>query len=188
MTRPLPLDLNLATRPLRNRRLFKVVASVLVLVCAVFAALTAFVWLKYGGEASRLKAVSAEANNVRAAAGQEVRNLEADIRRASAAGQARIDLVNAIILKKAFLWTELFSELEKALPGPSYITALSPSLSNDGSVAMHLRVNMRGRDDLSAFITNLTARGFKNISLQGEVRNSDGRLIADIDLRYERAI
>lgn len=188
MTDALPLNLNLATRPLRNRRLFKVVVAVLALVFAVFAALTAFVWLKYGGAASRLKGVSAEARDVRAEADLEVRRLEADIRRASDAGRARVDLVNAIILKKTFLWTGLLTELEKALPGPSYITALSPSFAPDGSMAMHIRVTSRGLDDLTAFITNLTARGFKNILVGGETRDSDGRLIAEIDLRYERAL
>ncbi len=188
MTSSFPLNLNLATRPLRNRRLFKAAVAVLLLVFTVFAGLIAYVWLKYGGEASRIKAVSAEARNAQAEADQETRRLEADIRRASAAGQARVDLVNAIILKKTFLWTGLLTELEKALPGPSYITTLNPALLADGSVAMHLRVTMSGRDDLTAFITNLTARGFKNIQLAGETRASDGRLITEIDLRYERAL
>jgi len=52
MTNAPPLNLNLATRPLRNRRLFKTIVAALVLLVAVLAGLTAFVLLKYGGEAS----------------------------------------------------------------------------------------------------------------------------------------
>jgi len=188
MTNAPPLNLNLATRPLRNRRLFKTIVAALVLLVAVLAGLTAFVLLKYGGEASRLRVVSAEARAVREKADLEKRRLDADIRRASDAGLARVDLVNAIILRKTFLWTGLFAEIEKALPGPSYITALTPAFAADGTVAMHLRVTSRSLDDLMAFITNLTARGFKNILVGGETRSEEGRLIAEIDLRYERAL
>jgi hypothetical protein len=39
-----------------------------------------------------------------------------------------------------------------------------------------------------AFINDLTARGFKNILVGGETRSDEGRLIAEIDLRYERAL
>ncbi len=188
MTNAPLLDLNLATRPLRNRRLFKTVTTAFVLLIAVLAGLTVFALLKYGGEASRLGAVSAEARAVQAEADREKRRLDADIRRASDAGRARVDLVNAIILRKTFLWTGLFAEIEKALPGPSYITALTPAFAADGSVAMHIRVTSRSLDDLMAFITNLTARGFKNILVGGETRSDEGRLIAEIDLRYERAL
>lgn len=188
MTPPIPLDLNLATRPLRNRRLFKALVSAFVLIIVALAGLTAFVLLKYGGEASRLRAVGAGARATRDEATRELTRLEADIRRASEAGQARVDLVNAIIRRKTFLWTGLFGELERALPGPSYITAMTPSFASDGAVVLHLRVTSRSLDDLMAFINDLTARGFKNILVGGETRSDEGRLIAEIDLRYERAL
>ncbi len=188
MMNPPLLDLNLATRPLRNRRLFKAVARALVLLIVLLAGLSAFVMLKFGGQASRLRAASAEARATQAEADREQKRLEADIKRASDAGRTRVDLVNGIILRKAFLWTDLFTEIERALPGPSYITALSPSFSPDGSVAMHVRVTSRSLEDLAAFITNLTARGFKNIQVGGETRDVDGRLIAEMDMRYERAL
>lgn len=188
MIAPPPLDLNLATRPLRNRRPFKALASALVLLIALLTGLTAFVLVKYGGEVSRLKSVSAAASARRDEATRELRRLEADIRRASEAGQARIDIVNAIILRKTFLWTGLFGELERALPGPSYITAMTPSFAPDGSVVLRLRVTSRSLADLMAFINDLAARGFKNILVGGETRSDEGRLIAEIDLRYERAL
>jgi Tfp pilus assembly protein PilN len=125
---------------------------------------------------------------LQAGAEREEKRLAADIDRAEELSRTRVELVNGIILKKTFLWTGLFSELEKALPGPSYITALSPSFTADGSVTMHIRVTSRSLDDLMAFITNLTARGFKSIQVGGETRSDEGRLIAEIDLKYERAL
>ena len=47
------LDLNLATRPLRNRRLFAAAVRVLAGLAVAAAALAVFAFLEYGGEASR---------------------------------------------------------------------------------------------------------------------------------------
>jgi|PlaIllAssembly_1097288.scaffolds.fasta_scaffold45931_3 Tfp pilus assembly protein PilN len=188
MTTTPALNLNLATRPLRNRRLYKTIVWILAGLMAVCALLGAYVFLKYGGEARRLKSAGAEARRLQAEAQREERRLDADIKRAEGQSRMRVDLVNAIILKKSFRWTALFSELEKALPGPSFITALSPAFTADGSVAMHIRVTSRSLEDLSALITNLAAGGFKDIKVGGEQRSDDGRLIAEIDLRYERAL
>ena len=188
MTGMPPLDLNLATRPLRNRRLYKALAGGLVLLIAVLAGLSVFVFLKYGGEASRLKASGIAAKATQDQARGEQRQLAANIRKAESAGRERVDLVNGIILKKTFLWTALFSELEQALPGPSYLTALTPTFLADGSVAMHIRVTSRSLEEFMTFIDNLTARGFKNIQVGDETRSDEGRLIMEIDLRYERAL
>lgn len=187
MTAPL-LNLNLATRPLRNRRLYKAIVWSLAAAMALCAGLSVFVVLKYGGRDRRIKAAGAEAQRLQDGALSEERRLDADIRRAEAQSRTRVDLVNGIILKKSFRWTALFAELEQALPGPSFITSLSPAFTADGSVAMYLRVTSRSLDDLSSFITNLTARGFKNIKVGGTQRSDDGRIIAEIDLKYERAL
>jgi Tfp pilus assembly protein PilN len=188
MTAMPPLDLNLATRPLRNRRLYKALVYGLVLVIAVLVGLSAFVFLKYGGEAGRLKEAAAAAKATQDQARAEQRLLSANIRKAESAGRQRVELVNGIILKKTFLWTALFSELEQALPGPSYLTALTPNFLADGSVAMHIRVTSRSLEEFMTFIDNLAARGFKNIQVGDETRSDEGRLIMEIDLRYERAL
>ncbi len=184
----LPLNLNLATRPLRNRRFFKTAIWGLAGLIAVLAGLSAFVLLKYGGRDRRVKAVNAEALRLQQTARAEEQRLENLIRKAETDSKLRVGLANSIILKKSFRWTELFSALEKSLPDPSYITALNPAFTADGSLAMHIRVTSRGREDLSTFITNLVARGFKDIKVAGELRTDEGRLIAEIDLRYERAL
>jgi Tfp pilus assembly protein PilN len=188
MTTPPPLNLNLATRPLRNRRLFKTAVWALAGLMTVCAGLSAWVVLKYGGQARGFKAAGAEARRLQDEALREKRRLDADIKRAEDQSRLKVGLVNAVILKKSFRWTALFAELEKALPGPSFITALTPAFTADGSVALHLRVTSRSLDDLSSFITALTAGGFKDIKVGGEQRSEDGRLIAEIDLRYERAL
>jgi Tfp pilus assembly protein PilN len=182
------LNLNLATKPRRNRRRYAALACAMGVLLAVLAALSVLVVMKYGGESARLRAVIAEKQRLQEETRRDELRLKADIDREERLSRTRVDLVNGIIQKKTFLWTSLFSELEKALPGPSYITALSPGFTADGAIAMHMRVTSRSLDDLLALIDNLTARGFKHIQVGGETRSEEGRLIAEITLTYERSL
>jgi len=188
MTNTPRLNLNLATRPLRNRRLYTTAVRALAAFFVILAGLGVLIVLKYGGEASRLKASIAETTKIRTDAQNEERRLAADVKREEQLSLARVNLVNSIIQKKMFSWTGLLSELENALPGPSYITALSPSFTGDGAVALQMRVTSRSLEDLMAFITALTAGGFKNIKVGGEQRSADGRLISEITTTYEHPL
>ncbi len=184
MSARLPLNLNLATRPRRNRRFYVLLSRGLVVLIAVLAGLAVFTVLEYGGEAARLRASIALEDE----ASREERRLTADIKAEERLSRGRVDLVNGIILKKTFSWTKLLSELEAALPGPSFITAFVPSISDQGAAALRLRVTSRNLDDLQTLITNLNARGFKNIQVFDETRAGDGRLVTEISLTYERAL
>jgi Tfp pilus assembly protein PilN len=182
------LNLNLATRPLRNRRLYGTAVRLFAGLLVVLAGLTVFAILKYGGEASRLKATRTGNTGLQSEADREVKRLTADIKQVERTSRARVDLVNGIILRKTFSWTGLLTELENALPGPSYITSLSPDFTASGAVTMSMRVTSRSLEDVLAFINNLTARGFKNIQVFGDRRSEDGRIITEMSLTYERAL
>ena len=182
------LNLNLATKPRRNQRRYAALVCALGFLLVALAALSVFVVLKYGGESARLRAAIAEKQRLQGEAQLEEKRLKADIDKEERLSRTRVDLVNGIILKKTFLWTSLFSELEKALPGSSYITSLSPGFTGDGTIALRLRVTSRSLNDLLALIDNLTARGFEHIQVGGETRSEEGRLIAEITLTYERSL
>jgi Tfp pilus assembly protein PilN len=182
------LNLNLATKPRRNLRLYAALTRALGFLLAVLAALSVYVVLKYGGESARLRAEIASNQGLQEAVQREEKRLTADVDKEERLSRTRVDLVNDIIMKKTFLWTALFSELEKALPGSSYITSLNPGFTADGAITMQMRVTSRSLDDLLALIDNLVAQGFKHIKPSGEFRNEDGRLITEISLTYERAL
>lgn len=188
MTKRSPLNLNLATRPLRNTRLYAVAVRALLGALAVLAGLTAFAVVKYGGEAARLRSASSAMRDVQSEAQREERRLDADIRKEERLHLTRVNLVNGIIVRKTFRWTALLSEIEQALPGGSYLTSFNPAFTQAGGVTMDMRVTSRGLDDVLAFINNLTARGFKNIQVFGDRRSEDGRTITEMSLSYERAL
>lgn len=187
MTGP-ALNLNLATRPLRNRRLYLAASRGLAGLFVVLAVLAAFFVLKDGRALSRLKKDMAATERLQSEAQREQRRLKADIDREEKLSKSRVELVNGIIARKMFSWTGLLTELELALPGPSYITGLSPSFTPAGAVALDMRVTSRSLDDLMAFTTALNARGFKNIKVGAEQRSEDGRLLSEISATYERPL
>jgi Tfp pilus assembly protein PilN len=182
------LNLNLATRPRRNRRLYLSAVRALGALFLVLAALAVFIAVKDGRALARLKADIAQTERARNAADREARHLKADIDRVSKLSGPRIDLVNGIIQRKMFSWTGLFDDLEKCLPGPSYLVSLSPSFSGEGAVALQMRVTSRSLDDLMAFITALYANGFTKVSEGGEARDESGRILSEISATYERPL
>ncbi len=182
------LNLNLATRPVRNRRLYLAAARGLAVLFVVLAGLSAFMVLKDGRALTRLKKDLAETQRAQTEAQRKQRQLTADIDREEKLSRGRIDLVNGIIAKKMFSWTGLLSDLETALPGPSFLMALSPSFTGGGAVALDMRVSSRSLEDLMAFTTALNARGFKNIKVGDEQRGDDGRLLSEISATYERPL
>jgi hypothetical protein len=178
-------DLNLATRPARNRLFYLLARDVLALVLAILAALSAYAIVHYGLPAARLSAalseVTARADTVR----KEQRRLTADLRQVKKATEPRVDLVNGIIFRKSFSWTDFLSLLEASLPDASYITSLVPSFSGERTVSLKIKVVSTGLDDLLTFLNNLNARKFR-YHLENESREEAGQLVTEISLTYER--
>lgn len=182
------LNLNLASRPKRNRRLYAALTGLLAVLLVGLAAGAAFIVMKYGGEAARIKAAAAVSQKTQRDAEREEKRLTADVRKQERLNRTLVDLVNGVILRKTFSWPSLFSEFEKALPGSSFITSFSPGFTPDGALALRLRVTSRSRDDQSAFLAGLLAQGFKDIQVIVESRSDDGRLITEITLSYEHSL
>ncbi len=181
------LLLNLATRPVRNRRFYLLVRAVLAAACVLFLGLTAFTMVKYGLEARQLRASLAAASARRDAAAKEERRLKAEVRKAELADKAEVEVVNRIIYQKSFSWTRFFSELEAALPDSAYITSLTPSFSGERTVTLKVKVVSAGLDDLLVFLNNLNARKF-TCRVDSDSRGDEGRLVSEISLSYERVI
>jgi Tfp pilus assembly protein PilN len=181
------LVLNLATRPVRNRRFYLLAQAVLAVALIALIGLTAYTVATYGLRTSRLKASLAAANKLKDAAAQEQSRLDSDITKAKAAYQTRIELVNRIILQKSFSWTGFLSELEAALPDSITIASLVPNVLGDRTVTLRIKAVSRGLDDLLVFLNNLNARKF-TYRLENESREEDGFLVSEISLTYERDI
>jgi len=181
------LFLNLATRPVRNRRLYFLARAVLAGLFVGLVGFTAFTVAKYGLQTGRLKASLAEGNKRVTASAQEKSRLLSDIGKIESADKIRVELVNRIIFQKSFSWTDFLSELEASLPDSIYITSLVPNVLGDRTVTLKIKAVSRGLDDLLVFLNNLNSRKFK-YRFEKESREVAGQLVSEITLTYERDI
>jgi Tfp pilus assembly protein PilN len=181
------IELNLAARPLRNRRLFYIVRGVVgfALIISLSLALILFVrfYLKTRGVKARLAEIQATITQAQ----REERRNTAKVSEASKKDQAKIVVANSIILKKSFSWSGFLTQLEECLPDSSYILALVPQDVGDTQAQFRFKVVSRSLDDLLGLINNLQARNFSQIRVESEQKDDLGQLTSEISVSYERA-
>ena len=187
MMTPKKLNLNLATHPLRNRRLFYSLLSLLLISLLLIGSLAARAYIKYQSETQKAIASMANIEQQMMIAATEEKSFREKIEEARRRDKEKVDLVNSIILRKVFSWTELLSTLENSLPDSSYILSLAPNLAEDSSLQVRLRVVSQGLDKLVEFLNKLKALKFK-IEIKGEMSSERGLLISEVSLSYERVI
>ena len=180
------LRTNLSTRPFYNVRAVRALLGLFALVVIAF---TLFNVVQTVRLLALQRTLSADA--VRA-------ETEAARLRAQAAGfRARIDArelaavsaeareANAIIDRRAFSWTTLFSQFEQALPPDVRITAVQPRREQNGMFAVNIGVEARRVEDVEAFIEALEARTpFRDVLPVEEQTGDNGLIEAIIDGRY----
>jgi hypothetical protein len=180
------LRTNLSTRPFYNVRAVRAVLGLFALVVIAF---TLFNVVQLVSLSARQRTLSADA--VRA------ENEAARLRSQAVAFRARIDPrelasvsadakeANAIIDRRAFSWTTLFSQFEQALPPDVRITAVQPRREQDGTFAVNIGVQARRVEDVEAFIEALEARTpFRDVLPVEEQTGDSGLIEAIIDGHY----
>lgn len=181
------VPINLASRPLRNRRFLH--AALLSLAAVfVFTALGAGLSL---GTSRKLEA-GARADLERINRLTESARKEKDAWSAEAAELARklkdtVEAVNGIIQRKTFSLVDVFTRLEEALPAGSYLAGISPLAAAEGRLDLRFRVVSPSLPELLALVQKLAGLGFKNISVKNEA-TVEGRLVSEITFSHERTL
>jgi len=182
------IGLNLATSPLRNRRLFFFLAGCVSLGLLISALFAGIFFLRFNLEKRTIKATLKKVEETTLADQKEAKRLSARNKEAAKKDTKKIDLINSIILKKSFSWTEFLSKLEDCLPDSSYILSLAPTLVDGSSVQFRFKVVSQSLDDLLKLINNLQAQKFSSPRVESEERNERGQLTSEISVSYERNI
>jgi hypothetical protein len=185
MTAVKKLDINLAGRPLRNRRFFFLALAVLAVLAVLFVGLGVSTLVRSKSlqarslsEYDRLEAVINKEERGRAERETEIKLLTARTR-------DRVDLVNAAIMKKSFRWTEFFTMLEGALPAASYISSMAPVAAVEGRFEIKFKVVSRTMGDLLQLTQNLLTVTGRPPLILNETRIG-GQLVSEITLTYEK--
>lgn len=178
-------NINLATRPLRNRRFFFAVAAGLTILVLLLG------WLGFGSlvryKGSRRKAAAEIARlegDVQKLAGEtNVREIELkDLLRTN---KDKVDLINRALMMKGFSWVDFFTLLEDALPAASYISSMAPVTAVDGRFEVRFKIVSSSMGDTLQLVQNLTAATGRVPFVLNEVRTG-GQYFTEITLTYEK--
>ena len=180
------LRTNLSTRPFYNARAVRAIVTGVgaIVVVATIANLVELVRLTT--EQRRLSADAVQAETEAQRLTREAAQIRGRIDPAELATvSAAATEANAIIDRRAFSWTELFSRFEVALPDDVRITAVQPRREPDGSFAVSVAVQARRVEGVDSFIEALESQGtFKNVLPAEEQTNEDGLIEAVLDGVY----
>ena len=182
------LDVNLATRPLRNRRLFFSLAGALGLAFLVTALLAVIVFFRFTLKKGEIRTKLQESDAVIRTAQTEQKRLATRTQEAVSTERDFVDAINSIILKKSLSWTDFLSKLEEGLPDSSYILSMSIPQVDSRRIQFRIRVASRNLNDLLALINKLQDLGFSQPRVETEERNNQGQLISEISVTYERSV
>jgi len=182
------INVNLASNPLRNRRLFILLMSLTGIVLVIISFLAIHLFISYRLKNNEVKASLNDMERMIKVAQGTDRELTVNIRRATEKHKGQVDLINGIILRKSFSWVKFFTDLEKSLPDSSYIVSLTPNFMSDSRVEVRFKVFSQNLDDLLKLINNLEAVKFNEIRVESETRDNRGLLLSEISLSYERSI
>jgi len=180
------LRTNLSTRPFYNARAVRAIVTGVgtIVVVATIANLVELVRLTT--EQRRLSADAVQAETEAQRLTREAAQIRGRIDPAELATvSAAATEANAIIDRRAFSWTELFSRFEAALPEDVRITAVQPRRETNGSFAVSVAVQARRVEGVDGFIEALESQGtFKNVLPAEEQTNEDGLIEAVLDGVY----
>jgi hypothetical protein len=180
------LRTNLSTRPFYNVRAVRALlglGALLVILFTLFNAVQLFT-LRERQNTLGADAVRAETEAARLRAEAAAFRARIDPRELAAV-TADAQEANAIIDRRAFSWTALFSQFEQALPPDVRITAVQPRREQNGVFAVNIGVEARRVEDVEAFIQALEAQTpFKDVLPSEEQTGDNGLIEAVIDGKY----
>lgn len=182
------LDVNLATRPLRNRRLFFSLAGSLGLALLAVTLLAVIVFFRFSLKKNEIRARLQENESAIRTAQAEQKRVSTRTQEAVKKERDFVDAINNIILKKSLSWTDFLSKLEECLPDSSYILSMSIPQVDSRRIQFRIRVASRNLNDLLALINKLQDLGFSQPRVETEERNSQGQLVSEISVTYERSV
>ncbi len=182
------LNLELASQPLRNRRLFFLCLFLLVALTVGVTVVSANLYGKFKSKYNETQLQVEEVEQKRERAQREEIQLANQIESQSAANQAKIDFINGLIYRKSFSWIDFLTDLESALPTRCYIISMAPSPRGELGMEVRIRVASPGMEDLLKLYTQLVELKFENVLIRSEEQANNGLLISEVSFIYEKHI
>ena len=183
---PRRVHMNLASEPVRNRRLFAAGLGLLAAGILLASAAGAALFIRSHGRLRAARADIARFERLEGQARADIQKYDKENAKSSQASQAEVDRINEVIERKAFSWVDFLTHLEEALPGPSYILSFSPLSTEKAFMEIRFKVASSDVEELVRFIQNLEKLRFGSIRVLSQSRGDGGELVSDIVVGYER--
>jgi len=178
------LNLNLASLPLKNRRLFFLLFSLGALSFVAVSVLGGIIYSRYSSGRAGIQKTLLETKVRLNEAQREEKQFSARIEEIQKAGTPEVEFLNNLIFQKSFSWMDFFAALEESLPESGYIVSLTPYPVDGTAMEVRFEAAFANLNDLLKFITKLDTTGFRNINIISESRTEEGFLLSEISVRY----
>lgn len=182
------LNLELASQPLRNRRLFFLCLFLMVILAVSVTVVSANLYLEFKNKLDQTQLEINEVEQKRGSVQLEETQMADQIENESVVNLSKINFINGLIYRKIFSWINFLSDLESALPARCYIVSLAPSVRGDLGMEVRIRVASPTLEDLLKFITQLVKLEFENVLIRSEELVNNGLYISEVSFIYERHI
>ncbi|MGD2246462.1 MAG: hypothetical protein PVI11_07955 [Candidatus Aminicenantes bacterium] len=182
------LSLELATHPIRNRRLFFLCLFLLVICTAGVTFVSANLYFSFK---SKVTETHSEIENLELKRGRTQlaeKRVEERVKDELETNMPRIDFINGLIYRKSFSWITFLSDLESALPPRSYIISMVPSPRGDLGMEVKIRVATPTLEDELTLYTRLVNLGFKDVLIRSEEQANTGLIFAEVSFIYESTV
>ena len=170
------LDLNLASHPYENARAFFLKWTALLGVAGVIAAV--LLWTAASGwmQTRYVNRQIAEKRSDIARMQQEEKTAEAILEQPQNLGvRERSAFLNEVIARKAFSWTQVFSEMEKMMPPRVHVTSIRPELDADNQLEIRMTVVGDSRDKALELLRHMEEnKHFREAQLRAETIDERG--------------
>lgn len=181
------LYLNLASHPVRNRRLFYSICALLGGAFLLTAVAGGWVFISSGLKNHRIRESLRELNAEITGLERESGRFENQLAQTTRDHREDVDMINGIIYQKIFSWVDLLSLFERALPDDCYLTALSPQIDQDLNLTLRMTVASPDLDNLLDLINRMRSMKFYDIRMVRESRSDNGRYLFELVVKYDRA-
>jgi len=182
------LNLNLASSPMRNRRLFFFLGLFLLIIFIGTSVLGVSIHVRYKSKQADIGNEIGTISRELTVAKREETRYGVLIEQNMAEYKVASDYINNLIYRKSFPWMEFFAALEDSLPTSSYIVSLAPFPADGTEMEVRFQAVFLNLNELLKFIKSLDSKGFEDINIVSESQSAEGFLLSEISVRYERHV